>query len=147
MAVLAHDPYVAEGQNHDVTLVGLGRLMAESDFVSLHAPLTPQTRGMVDGPLLAQMKPGAALINTARGELIDEDALVRALDDGPLRAAALDVLAQEPPGPSHPFLRREDVLVTPHMGPHTAEATSAMGAAALDDLLAVLSGRAPRYPL
>ncbi len=147
LAVLAYDPYVAEGQNENVTLVDLGTLMAGSDFVSLHAPLTPQTRGMVDGPLLAQMKPGAALINTARGELIDEDALLRALDDGPLRAAALDVLAKEPPGPDHPLLHRDDVLVTPHMGPHTAEATSAMGSWALDDLLAVLSGRAPRYPL
>ena len=98
-------------------------------------------------PALEKMKPGSALINTARGDLVNEADLVWALEQGPLRAAALDVLGQEPPGPGHPFLARDDVLVTPHMGPHTAEATSAMGERALDDLLAVLSGRAPRYPI
>ncbi len=145
MAVLAYDPYVAQADN--VTLVDLGTLVATSDFVSLHAPLTDQTRGMVDRSFLEKMKPGSALINTARGDLVCEADLVWALEHGPLRAAAVDVLGQEPPGPDHPFLGRDDVLVTPHMGPHTAEATSAMGEWALDDLLAVLSGRAPRYPI
>ena len=79
--------------------------------------------------------------------LVDEDGLLWALEHGPLRAAALDVLDHEPPPPSHPLLGRDDVLVTPHMGPHTAEATAAMGERALDDLLAVLSGQAPRYPV
>jgi len=145
LAVLAYDPYVSAAAG--VNLVDLGTLVAGSDFVSLHAPLTDQTRGMVDRPLLEQLKPGAALINTARGELINEADLLWALEAGPLRAAALDVLAKEPPGPDHPLLHRDDVLVTPHMGPHTAEATAAMGERALDDLLAVLSGRAPRYPI
>jgi D-3-phosphoglycerate dehydrogenase len=145
MRVLAYDPYVVEAGH--ATMVDLGTLVAESDFVSLHAPLTPQTRGLVSRPLLDGMKPGAALINTARGGLIDEADLVWALEQGPLRAAALDVLAQEPPPPDHPLLARDDVLVTPHMGPHTAEATAAMGERALEDLLAVLSGQAPRYPV
>jgi D-3-phosphoglycerate dehydrogenase len=145
MTVLAYDPYLTEAEL--ATLVGLGRLVAAADFVSLHAPLTDQTRGMVNRPLLEQVKPGSALINTARGELVNEADLVWALNEGPLRAAALDVLAHEPPGPGHPLLGRDDVLVTPHMGPHTAEATSAMGSWALEDLLAVLSGRAPRYAL
>jgi D-3-phosphoglycerate dehydrogenase len=145
MTVLAYDPNVAEATN--VALVDLPTLVAGSDFVSLHAPLTDQTRGMVARRFLEQMKPGAALVNTARGGLVNEADLLWALDEGPLRAAALDVLAKEPPGPDHPFLRRDDVMVTPHLGPHTAEATSAMGTWALDDLLAVLSGRAPRYPI
>jgi phosphoglycerate dehydrogenase-like enzyme len=86
--------------------------------------------------------------STRPGEdLIVEAGLLWALEEGPLRAAALDVLVEEPPSAGHPLLQRDDVLVTPHMGPHTAEATSAMGARALDNLLAVLSERAPRYPL
>jgi Phosphoglycerate dehydrogenase and related dehydrogenases len=142
--VLAHDPFVAES---DVaTLVSLETLAAESDFLSLHAPLTDDTRGIVGRTLLGKLKPDAALVNTARGDLVDEDALLWALEEGPLRAAALDVLSEEPPRPGHPLLGRDDVLVTPHVGPHTAEATTAMGRMALDELLAVLAGRAPAYP-
>jgi D-3-phosphoglycerate dehydrogenase len=145
LRVVAYDPNVHE--SGQATMVELGTLVAESDFVSLHAPLNEQTRGMVRRSLLERLKPGAALINTARGGLIDEAALLWALEEGPLRAAALDVLAEEPPPRDHPLLNRDDVLVTPHMGPHTAEATAAMGAMALDDLLSVLSGRPPKYPL
>ena len=85
------------------------------------------------------------LINTARGALVDEEALLWALDDGPLRAAALDVLTDEPPASGNPLLGRADVIVLPHIAPHTDEATAAMGRAALEDLLAVLSGRSPRH--
>jgi D-3-phosphoglycerate dehydrogenase len=145
LRVLAHDPFVAES---DVAmLVPLATLAAESDYLSLHAPLTDETRGVVGRALLERLKPGAALVNTARGELVDESALLWALDEGPLRAAALDVLTTEPPPPDHPLLGRDDVLVTPHIGPHTAEATTAMGRVALDELLAVLSGRTPRFPV
>ncbi len=110
LRVLAYDPYVgAAGTETDagnadatgagrVTMVDLATLVAQSDFVSLHAPLTDQTRGMVDRALLEQAKPGAALVNTARGELVNEGDLLWALDNGHLRAAALDVLATEPPG-------------------------------------------------
>ena len=145
LRVLAHDPNVSESET--ATLVDLGSLVAESDFVSLHAPLTDQTRGMVGRSFLERLKPGAGLINTARGALIDEAGLLWALEEGPLRAAALDVLIEEPPLLGNPLLQRDDILVTPHMGPHTDEATSAMGAMALDDLLAVLKGQAPKYPL
>jgi len=143
MRVLAHDPFVPEAA---VELVELDTLARESDFLSLHAPLTDVTRGIVDRALLERMKDGAVLVNTARGELLDEEALVWALDHGPLRAAALDVLAEEPPRRQHPLTGRDDVLVTPHMSPHTAEATTAMGRMALDELLAVLAGRAPNFP-
>ena len=145
LRVLAYDPNVFETET--ATLVDLGTVVAESDFVSLHAPLTAETRAMVGRSLLEQLKPGAALINTARGDLIDEAALLWALEEGPLRAAALDVLGREPPPKGDPLLGRDDVLVTPHMGPHTAEATNAMGAMALDDLLAELSGRTARHRL
>ena len=148
LRVLAHDPFVADedAKAAGATLVDLETLAAESDFLSLHAELTGQSRGIVDRSLLQRVKPGAALVNTARGELIDDAALLWALDHGRLAAAALDVLADEPPPRDHPLLDRADVLVTPHMGAHTAEATSAMGRMALDELLAVLSGRLPRFP-
>jgi phosphoglycerate dehydrogenase-like enzyme len=145
MRVLAFDPNLSAAPPAE--LVDLGTLVAQADFVSLHAPLTSQTEKMVDRTFLAAMKPGAALVNTARGALIDEAALLWALRDGPLAAAALDVFDPEPPPPDHPLLGRADVLVTPHIGPHTAEATAAMGELALDDLLAVLSGRPPKHPL
>ena len=143
MRVLAHDPNVVT--NDAATITDLGTLAAESDFLSLHVPLTSETRGMIDKRFLGSLKPGVVLVNTARGELIDESALLWALEEGPLKAAALDVLADEPPRPGHPLLGREDVLVTPHIGPHTAEATTAMGRMAVDELLAVLSGRSPRF--
>ena len=144
LKVLAHDPFVADSGL--ACLVALDLLVAESDFLSLHLPLADETRGMVNRSLLARCKQGAALINTARGELIDEAALVWALDVGLLRAAALDVLTKEPPPADHPLLGRDDVIVTSHIGAHTAEATTAMGRTALDELLAVLSGREPMYP-
>lgn len=144
MQVFAHDPNVTRSELAE--LVDLETLAGRSDVLSLHAPLTAATNAIVDRALLARMRPGAVLVNTARGQLIDETALVWALDEGPLRAAALDVLAEEPPPAGHPLLARDDVLVTPHMGPHTPEAMSAMGRIALEELLSVLSGRPPRYP-
>jgi D-3-phosphoglycerate dehydrogenase len=144
MHVIAYDPFLEDCPRE---LVDLDTLVTSSDFLSLHAPLTPGTRGIVDRTLLAQMKEGSALLNTARGELVDTGALVWALELGPLRAAAVDVLDAEPPPPGHPLLGRDDVIVTPHMGPHTAEATTAMGRLALADLLAVLSGEAPAHPV
>lgn len=144
LRVLAHDPFLST--TAAATLVPLETLAREADFLSIHAPLTAATRGLVGRELLERLKPGACLVNTARGELVDEQALLWALEEGPLRAAALDVLAEEPPPRDHPLLDRDDVLVTPHIGPHTAEATTAMGRIALEELLAVLTGRPPRFP-
>lgn len=143
--VIAHDPFAAP--HASVPLVSLEELAARAEVLSLHAPSTPDTRGVVDRALLARLPEGAVLVNTARAELIDEAALAWALDEGPLIAAALDVLSSEPPGHDHALLGRGDVLVTPHAAPHTAEATAAMGRMAVDDLLAVLGGRAPRHPV
>jgi D-3-phosphoglycerate dehydrogenase / 2-oxoglutarate reductase len=142
--VLAHDPYVAAAPP-GVEVVDLDELVRRAEVLSLHAPLTDATRGIVDAGLLSRLPAGGVLVNTARGELVDERALLAALDHGPLAGAALDVLAGEPPPPDHPLIGRDDVIVTPHTAPHTAEAAAAMGRAAVDDLLAVLEGRVPRF--
>lgn len=144
--VLAHDPFLST-TDCGARLVGLDELVGRAEVLSLHAPLTDDTRGLVDRALLARLPDGAVLVNTARGELVDEDALLWALDEGPLAGAALDALRSEPPPAGHPLLGRDDVLVTPHAAPHTAEATAAMGRIAVDDLLAVLAGEAPRHPV
>lgn len=145
--LLASDPWcdVTLAAALGVTPVELGALLAESDFVSLHAPVTPETRGMVDAAFLAQMKPGACLVNTARGELVDEAALYEALASGRLRGAALDAFASEPPGADNPLLSLPTVIATPHMGAHTDGATTTMGRMALADCLAVLRGEEPVY--
>jgi D-3-phosphoglycerate dehydrogenase len=146
--VLAHDPYVhsLDAAQAGIRMVGREELLMASEILSLHTPATPETRGMVDREFLAALRDGALLVNTARGELIDEAALLWALDDGPLAGAALDALKEEPPAPGHPLVGRDDVLVTPHLGGQTAEATAAMARLAVEELLAVLDGRTPRFP-
>ncbi len=145
-AVLAYDPYVEAGAAEalGVRLAALDDVVMQADFLSLHQPVTPETRGMVDAAFLAKMKRGSYLINTSRGELIDDSALVAALKSGQLAGAALDCFAPEPPTGS-PILELGNVILTPHMGAHTDGATNAMGWAALRDCLAVLRGDEPRY--
>ncbi|MFN8482579.1 MAG: phosphoglycerate dehydrogenase [Anaerolineae bacterium] len=130
---------------HGVELVSLATLLAQADFVSLHVPLLPATRGMVDAAFLRAVKTGAFLINTSRGELVDEGALCDALRGGHVRGAALDVFDTEPPDPDNPLLRMPQVIATPHMGAHSDGAMNAMGRLSLDDCLAVLRGDSPRY--
>ena len=120
-------------------------IIREADFLSLHLPLTSATQGMVNAAFLRQMKPGSFLVNTSRGELIDEEGLLWALTSGQLRGAALDVFAQQPPGVDNPLLTLPQVIATPHMGAHTDGATNAMGWAAMRDCLAVLRGEEPAY--
>lgn len=145
--LLAYDPYANPdaARSLGAELVTLPQLLTAADFVSLHLPVTPETRKLVDDAFLAQMKQGAYLVNTARGELIDEDALVRSLAGGHLRGAALDVLTQEPPPPDHPLLAMKQVLVTPHAGAHADDAMNAMGRMAMEDCLRVLQGQEPKY--
>jgi len=147
--VVAHDPYADAGDaaRLGVRLVPLEEAVAAADFLSLHLPATAETRDLVDRDLLRRMRVGSYLINTARGELVVEDDLLSALERGHLGGAALDTLRVEPPPADHPLLRRDDVLVTPHIGAHTAEAARAMGRLALRDLLAVLAGRPPHHPV
>ncbi len=118
-------------------------LIREADFLSLHLPLSPESRGMVNSEFLSKMKPGAFLINTSRGELIDEDALLEALQSGKLQGAALDAFSKQPPDADNPLLALPQLIATPHMGAHTDGATNAMGWAALQDCLAVLRGEQP----
>jgi D-3-phosphoglycerate dehydrogenase len=120
-------------------------LIREADFLSLHLPLNQESRGMVNSEFLGKMKPGAFLINTSRGELIDEEALFEALQSGRLQGAALDAFSKQPPDPGNPLLAMPQVIATPHMGAHTDGATNAMGWAALQDCLAVLRGEQPIY--
>lgn len=143
--VLAHDPAadVPFADAHGIEIVEIDRMLVEADFVSLHVPLLPETRSLVDDEFLSKMRSGSFLINTARGDLVDESALLRALQKRHLAGAALDTLAEEPPPVGHPLLQLESVIVTPHIGAHTDGATAAMGKMALQDCLAVLLGRAP----
>jgi D-3-phosphoglycerate dehydrogenase len=145
--VLAYDPVPDRSfaQSHGVTLCTQEEVVAQSDFLSLHLPASPETHGMVNAAFLARMKPGAFLINTARGELIDEAALLEALRSGHLRGAALDVFASEPPPPDHPLLALPQVIATPHIGAHTDGAMNQMGWMALQDCLAVLRGEEPAH--
>jgi D-3-phosphoglycerate dehydrogenase len=129
MRVLAYDPYLSVDRAREVgvTLVTLPDLLEESDAVSIHAPLTEETRGLIGRAELARMKPTAFLLNMARGAIVDEMALADALRTGGLAGAALDVFAQEPPPPDHPLLRLENVIVTPHLGAATQEAQRSVG--------------------
>ncbi len=142
--VVADETFAAA---HDVEMVGRDTLLQESDFASLHVPLLPETRGMVDAGFLSRMKEGSFLINTARGELVDEDALYRALESGHLKGAALDAFNTEPPGAENRLLQLPQVIPTPHMGSHTDGATNNMGWMALKDCLAVLRGEEPAHPV
>lgn len=143
--LLTSDPWcdLARAASLGVAAVDLEELLAASDFVSLHAPVTTETQGLVNADFLARMKPGAALVNTARGELVDEAALYDALVAGHLRGAALDAFSVEPPGADNPLLSLPSVIATPHMGAHTDGATTTMGRMALADCLAVLRGEEP----
>jgi D-3-phosphoglycerate dehydrogenase / 2-oxoglutarate reductase len=143
--IVAADPRVTAdcADTYEVQLVPLSELLASSDFVSLHASLNSSTSNMVDRAFFMKLKQGAFLVNTARGELIDEEALREALEKGHLAGAALDCFREEPPPPDHPLLRLPQVIVTPHTGSHTDEATNAMGWMSLNACLEVLSGERP----
>ena len=129
MKVVAHDPFLDSGAASPVAgveLVALDALLARSDFVTLHVPLSDATRNLLSRERLGRMKRGARLVNCARGGLVDEAALLEALDSGALAGAALDVLEEEPPRKDHPLVKREDVIVTPHLGASSHEAQHAV---------------------
>jgi glyoxylate reductase len=127
--------------------LGLPDLLATADFVSLHTPLTPETRGLIDAAALKRMKPTALLINTARGGVVDQDALRAALLDGEIAGAALDVTDPEPLPADHPLLEAPNLLVVPHVGSATVRTRGKMAAMAVDNLLAALAGSPMPYPV
>lgn len=144
MQVLAYDPSAATlaavAQQQCVRLCPLAELLAAADYVSLHLPLADQTRRLIDAEVLRQMKPGAALVNTSRGEIVDEDALLAALESGRLRGAALDVRTAEPPTRGR-LEGLPNVILTPHVGAFTHEAQDRVTSDVARDVQAVLSGR------
>ncbi len=147
--LLAYDLYPDEkfAAEFGVQLALLDEILPAADVISLHLPGTPETKGLVNAGFISRMKTGSWLVNTARGDLVDEEALLAALESGKLKGAALDVFSQEPPDPSNPLFKLEQVLVTPHMGAHADSATNAMGRMALEECLGVLSGKPPRHPV
>jgi D-3-phosphoglycerate dehydrogenase / 2-oxoglutarate reductase len=146
MNVLAHDPHVrpdamaADG----ATPADLTELLARSDYVSLHCALTPRTKHLVGERELRLMKPSAVLLNTSRGPVIDEAALVRALQEGWIAGAGLDVLETEPPVPENPLLGLDNVVLTPHVAGYSANGTEARWKLSVETVLAVARGEPPR---
>jgi D-3-phosphoglycerate dehydrogenase / 2-oxoglutarate reductase len=147
LRVIAHDPFVGQdaGAALAVELVSLEALLAESEFLSVHLPLTPRTRHMVGAGAFARMRPDAVLINTSRGAVVDQSALVAALDSRAIAGAGLDVLEREPPPPGDPLLGRPDVIITPHSAAYTDEALGEVRRTALADVVRVLRGQEPVY--
>lgn len=147
--VVAHDPYVsaATARELGVDLVTFKRLLEIADYVSVHAPLTPETRCLFNTEAFRRMKKGAYIVNTARGPLIDETALIRALDAGYLGGAALDVLGTEPPSDNSPLLGRTNVILTPHTGFYSVELLEELQTKCASDVARVLSGNKPIYPV
>lgn len=147
MCVIAYDPYVepATVAPLGIELVGeLDELLAASAVVTCHAELTPETRGMIGEAQLRRMPPEAILVNTARGPIVQPDALARALREGWIRGAALDVFAVEPPGPNNPLYALDNLILTPHTAGLTAEARRELALSAATQVLQVLRGERPR---
>jgi len=136
-AATAHGP----GSHAAVTRVPLERLLAESDVISLHCPLTPQTERLLRWARLCTMKPSALVINTARGGLVDDRDLQRALDQGVIAGAAVDVLSSEPPPPDHPLLSAKNCIITPHLGWSSLAARRRLMSITVDNARALLAGQ------
>jgi len=140
MAVIANDPLLATSPVAGVELVDLDQIWERSDVISLHAPAIPETHHLIGDQTLPAMKHGVYLVNCARGSLVDQDALVAALDSGGVAAAGLDVTEPEPLPVGHPLLGREDVIVTPHVSSSTRAGRRRLFEHAFDNALAALRG-------
>jgi D-3-phosphoglycerate dehydrogenase len=147
--VIAYDPYVSDERFVElgVRRVEFDTLMRESDYLTLHVPLNDETRGIIDARALSLMKPTAYIVNTARGEVIDVDALVEAVRAGTIAGAGIDVLPEEPPPSDHPILHEERIIVTPHIGWASVEAGYDSKVRGSEDVVRVLRGERPKYAL
>ena len=149
LRVVTHDPCVSPDVLSAAAVDGVSfdRLLEMSDFVSIHAPLMPSTRGLFNADVFHKMKKGAVLINTARGPLVDEAALIAALDTGQLGGAALDVVTTEPLTKDSKLLGRDNVILTPHTAFYSVEALEELQTKCAGDVARVLSGEQPVYPV
>jgi glycerate dehydrogenase len=141
MKVIAAVSDRAKGSNLDVTMVELDELFAQSDVISLHCPLTPQTKNLINAARLQRMKPSAFLLNTSRGPLVDEPALAAALNTDRIAGAGLDVLSLEPPVDENPLLQAKNCIITPHIAWATRSARARLLQTAVDNVKAFLEGR------
>jgi D-3-phosphoglycerate dehydrogenase len=146
MNVLGYDPFVSQEQANllGIELSTLDHIFRKSDFICLHTPLTESTRGLIGEKELAVMKPTVRILNVARGELIDEDALCKAIDEGRVAGAAIDVFIKEPPVDS-PLLKNSKIIVTPHLGASTEEAQMEVAREVAEQVISVLHGESARY--
>uniref|UniRef100_J3MGF6 phosphoglycerate dehydrogenase n=2 Tax=Oryza brachyantha TaxID=4533 RepID=J3MGF6_ORYBR len=142
MDIIAHDPYapVDRARAIGVDLVSFDEAISSADFISLHMPLTPSTAKLFDDETFANMKKGVRIINVARGGVVDEDALLRALDNGTVSQAALDVFTEEPPPKDSKLVHHENVTVTPHLGASTSEAQEGVALEIAEAVLGALKG-------
>ncbi|HEX3710139.1 MAG TPA: C-terminal binding protein [Pseudolabrys sp.] len=147
--VIAFDPYAKSEvfKAAKVESVDFDTLLGTSDYISVHAPLLPATRGLMNAAAFAKMKKGAYLVNTARGPLIDEQALIAALDAGQIGGAGLDVVAVEPPAKDSPLLGRDNVIISPHTAFYSIEALNELQTKCASDVARVLSGQKATYPI
>lgn len=146
MKLLAYDPWASKeaAERLHVELVDLDTLYARSDFLSVHCPLTNDTHHLIDAEALAKMKPTAFLVNTARGAIVDEAALIEALQNGRIAGAGLDVFENEPITPDHPLLHLPNVIATPHSAWYSETAIAVLQQKAAEEVVRVLGGEKPK---
>ena len=149
MKVLTHDPYITADQASEVgaRLVGLAELLARADVLTVHTPLTDRTRGMIGTAQLEALRPGAVVLNVARGGIVDEAALTRSLASGHIAGAALDVFSSEPMLPNTPLRDAPNTVLTPHLGASTREAQARVGLEMAEQVVMALAGVTPPYAL
>lgn len=147
--VLVNDPFVspAEIEANGGVAVSIDTLLQESDYISLHVPLTDDTRNLVDARELSMMKSGAILINTSRGPVVNESALAKALEEGQINSAGIDVFAQEPPESQNPLLRLENVILSDHCGFYSEETIRELQRKTALNIAEVFKGNRPLYPV
>jgi D-3-phosphoglycerate dehydrogenase len=145
--VQAYDPYLTPAEAADVPLVDLETLLRTSDFISLHCLLSEETRRLIDREAVGKMKPGAIVVNTARGAVCDLDALAEGLQSGHLAGVGLDVFPEQPPDLSHPIFRQENFLCSPHVSSLTPDADEKIATMVCSDIVRVLRGERPHHPV
>lgn len=149
MKIIAYDPFVSEevAKNLGARMVTLDELLKESDFITLHIPLTPKTKGLLGEKEIAKMKPNVRIINCARGGIIDEELLFKAVQEGKIAGAAVDVFTKEPAPADNPLLKSEKIIVTPHLAASTTEAQISASTDIAEEIIAALKGDPVRYAI